>query len=111
MRQATVALPGWPSPRLAASWLRRLPRQRRDRLFDDLVGGDRLALGVDRQHQAVAQGGQGDRLDVVDREVVAALDQRRDTAREGQRLDAARTRPEADEAFHPVTGGRVLRME
>ena len=52
-----------------------------------------LALGVEVEHEAMTQRGHRDVLNVLDREVVASVEQRGDAAREAERLGAARAGP------------------
>ena len=66
--------------------------------LDDGVGRDPLRLGVEVRNHAVPEDGQRQRLDVGDRDVIAAVDERAGLARQNQRL----RRPQSGAPLDPV---------
>ena len=64
------------------------------------VGVDALGLGREAHHQAMLQRRAHDAIDVVDRDVRAAVEQRLHLGAEQQRLAAARARAVGDAAAH-----------
>src|SRR3954471_11199894 len=83
-----------------ADWSHSTLRRRHalEQPIDDRVGVDALRLGVEVRHDAVAEDWFGERLDVLDRHVIAPMHQRACLRAAHQRLGSA----QAGAPLHPL---------
>ena len=77
---------------------------------NDEVSGDAFRFGFEIQDEAMAQGGRGDGLNVLETDVVAALNEGADFAGEQKSLGAARTAAEAQILIGDGGGGLSFGM-